>query len=224
MDFIQYVQNISDICGFQTLIDRLKIPSTKRICLIGSKRNYPNEDQSKRSASIQEFINQESGLANNIESEKWNSDFQPRPSTEKVQNCTKVDKTIQKEIVDIVFNEIMKTKLYLKEFGEKWNCGGKIPLQDLIKIIPHDKLIALKSESGGLKTLLKNKSQIFRVIAGIVDLRIPKKWSEKKSELEKLGDGKSKLSKIRFKETQCFFKDHHPDGCPLDDQDCSFKH
>lgn len=34
-DFINYVKTISEVCGFETAVDKLRIPSTKRISLIG---------------------------------------------------------------------------------------------------------------------------------------------------------------------------------------------
>lgn len=226
MDFIQHVNHISDVCGFHTKIDRLKIPSTKRICLIGSGRSYAADEQNDRCQSIQNFINQESGLTQeNAPNETWNNEFKPRSDVEKVQNCTKVDKAIVKEIIGIVFSELIKTKKYLKDFvRHNWNCGTKIPLRDLIQLIPRDKLVALKSECGGLQTLLKNHSQIFRVIGGMVELRIPMNVSERKRELERLAETKSKPTKIHFKQTACWFHLNHPDGCPFDDADCTFKH
>lgn len=220
MDFLCYAQQISDMCGFQTLIDRLKIPSTKRICLVGCKRTYPSDEQNKRCDQIQEFINTNSSSPETtIDANKWSNEFQPRSHIEKVQNCTTVDKGIQSDIVETVFHELMKKKRYLPELcNPDWNVGGKISLVDLAKNISKEKLKALKSECGGLQTLLKNRSQIFRVIGGVVELKIPSKWSDKKRELEAKGIG------INLKQKPCWFHHNHPDGCPLNENDCSFEH
>lgn len=222
MDFLNYAQEISDICGFKTQIDRLKIPSTKRICLIGSERNYGSDDQTDRDNQIQEFINMRSKCTSDASNDtnNWNNDFQPRSDVEKIQNCTKINRTIQNEIVDQVFAELMKKKRFLNDFGLKpnWNVGGKISLMDLAKIISPDKLKALKSECGGLQTLLKNHFQIFQVTQGVVEIRIPIKLSEKRRVLEAKG------REIQVKQKPCWFHQNHPDGCPLADEDCSFCH
>lgn len=220
MDFMNYAQEISDVCGFKTQIDRLKIPSTKRICLIGSERNYPADEQHNRETDIQKFINanSENVESKNVE-QNWNNDFRPRSDVEKVQNCSKIDRSIQNDIIERVFSELMRKKRYLNDLHHSnWNAGGKVLLVDLVKIIPSDKLMALKSECGGLQTLLKNHSQVFRVIQGTVELKIPLKLVEKKEEL------KAKGLEIQLKQKPCWFRDNHPDGCPLADDDCSFKH
>lgn len=223
MDFLCYAQKISDVCGFKTLIDRLKIPSTKRICLIGSERNYPSDEQNQRCDDIQEFINASSGSSDAVtgqqQTDKWNNEFQPRSNIEKIQNCTTVDKGIQNSIVETVFYELIKKKRYLPDSCmPNWNLGGTISLNDLVKIISKEKLKALKSECGGLQTLLRNRSQIFRVHGGVVELKVPTKWNDKKRELKARG------IEIDTRYKPCFFHHNHPDGCPLSENDCSFVH
>lgn len=216
MDFLSYTQQISEICGFRTKIDRLKIPSTKRICLIGYERNYLPTEQTTKDAEIQKFIN---ANQSNIANDNWHQDFQPRSDVEKVQNCTKVDKNIQNDIIEIVFGELIKKKRYCSSAPKpNWNIGGRISLNDLVKLLPSDKLKALKSECGGLQTLLKNHSQVFHVANGTVEIRLPIKWSDKKRELEAKG------VKIQLKAKKCWFHSKHPDGCPLPDDECSFVH
>lgn len=171
MDFLSYAKQISDVCGFRTHIDHLKIPSTKRICLIGYERIYSPDEQNARGCQIQEFIDAHSvngtkTAAAAATDGNWNNDFQPRSETERVQNCTKINKNIQNEIVEQVFNQLIAKKRYLTDPQQQsnWNLGGKVSLNDLASQLPRDKLKALKSECGGLQTLLKNHSQIFRVV------------------------------------------------------------
>lgn len=225
MDFLGYAKEISDVCGFRTHVDRLKIPSTKRICLVGYERTYLPDEQNARESQIQTFIDDHSenpaaaaaATPNGINN--WNNDFQPRSDTEKVQNCTKIHKSIQNEIVDRIFNRLLQKKRYSTVSEQpNWNLGGKVSLGDLAKLLTGDQLHALKSECGGLQTLLKNHSQIFRVINGVVEIKVPIKWNDKKRELEAKGID------IRIKQKKCWFHDHHPDGCPLKDNECSYVH
>lgn len=222
LDFLDYVRQISEICGFHTEMDRLKIPSTKRICLIGSKRLYNQSETEQYDRRINAFIEKESG--NTTSTDAWNADFKPRSNVEKIQNCTKINKSIEKEIIDIVFGHLIAKKRYVEYFTKPdWNFGGKIALVDLVKQIPKEKLKELKSECGGLQTLLKNNSQIFKVIRGIVEIRMPVRYCDRLKELEKQKTTTNR-NKFQFKQRPCWFLANHPDGCPFTADDCSFKH
>lgn len=36
-DFLEYIQEVGEVCGFEMTAEKLKIPSTKRVCLIGRR-------------------------------------------------------------------------------------------------------------------------------------------------------------------------------------------
>lgn len=226
-DFLDYIKKISKVCGYNCAVDRLKIPSTKRICFVGYKRKFPIDSQ-----IIQEFIDNESKAINNSpisgdkiidnSSSSWNKNFIPRSNIEPIQNCTKIDKTIEKEIVRIVFEEIIVKKRYLNDNDDlslkNWNIGGIVSLADVAAKIPKNKLLELKSECGGLQTLLRNNHQIFLVHKGTVQLRLPIKYSVR------LQQAQLQKKEFTFKEKPCWFKHYHPDGCPFTNEDCSFRH
>lgn len=206
--FMDYVVEISEKCGFRTEVDRLRIPSTKRICVIGFERTYEATEFQKFSNEIQSFIDERTKSGQDTD-----NDFKPREVLEKVRNCTLVDRSIVDNIVQIVFSAIMAKKRYLDDFPE-WNAGGIIQFSDLIKLIPQENLKKLKSECGGLQTLLKNNHQIFQVIQGKVQLKFPLKTTEKALENKNLV----------FKKKECWFLKNHPNGCPQKDEECCFKH
>ncbi|XP_055535521.1 probable tRNA (uracil-O(2)-)-methyltransferase [Wyeomyia smithii] len=224
-DFINYVEQISKVCGFQTAVDRLKIPSTKRICLVGSNRTYPESQSDVYRDNIQAFIKSRS----NSNSNEGNCllGFRPREYTEKVRNCTKVNRNVVDEIVGIAFNALIAKKRIACEFpGKVWNAGGTITISELVKMIDQDKLNHLKAECGGLQTLLKNNHQVFHVTNGCVQLRIPTKQGQNSKTAEELKKKvKRKNTKIvNLKERPCWHYVNHPDGCPFDEHDCKFKH
>lgn len=225
-DFLEYAKEISKICGFRTRIDRLKIPSTKRICLVGDRRQFSDNGQNEKNKFIQQFIDEKTGaVSTNKTTGAWNADFIPRPDVEKIQNCTKIDKNIEREIVETVFEQLISKKRFSDSFcNPHWNIGGKVSLADLVKNINKDKLKELKSECGGLQTLLKNNSQIFKVCGGVVEVRLPVKFSERVKEDEKRRSEKPNNTQYRYKSKACWFFTNHPDGCPFDDENCSFKH
>lgn len=234
-DFMAYAQQISSACGYDTQMDRLKIPSTKRICLIGYDRSRrEGVDFRKYGEDITAFIKRafESGgdQKNEGEDNQWSADFKPRNAVETVKNCTKLKRSVVVEIVDLVFREILRGECYDDSvFGGTWNVGTGVLLRELAGMLPLDKMKELKSECGGLQTLLRNHNQIFEVRGGEVRLRLPLTIEEKKIQLEKQkevkkggrgGTGKT----FHFQQTPCFFLAHHPNGCPLTVDTCSFKH
>lgn len=223
-DFLDYLQRINDACGFVAQIDRLKIPSTKRICLIGAKRSYPLEQQTEKAAAIRAFVQSESGSTGHSgDAANWIAGFTARPEVQKIQNCTLVDKSIRDFIVDLVFGAVISKKRFLSEYrNATWNAGGIIELAHLATIIPRDKLLALKSECGGLQTLLRNNGHIFCVTNGNVQLRLPVHWTERKIAYER--NARAKRKPFTIKQMPCWFNANHPDGCPLPDADCSYTH
>lgn len=98
-----------------------------------------------------------------------------------------------------------------------WSNGKTVELSEVIKIIPKDKLKALKSECGGLQTLLKNNHHIFKVQSGTVQLRHPKT-------IEEVYNSQNKTKYVKIQQRPCWFYNNHPQGCPLTDLQCSFLH
>ncbi|XP_058463807.1 probable tRNA (uracil-O(2)-)-methyltransferase [Malaya genurostris] len=226
-EFLSYVQQISDVCGFHTAIDRLKIPSTKRTCLIGSGRTYAENKFEMHCKNIQTFIDSRINISRETDG-NWSSTFKPRESVEKVKNCTKIDRNVIDQIVRIVFETLIAKKRIAAEFPDKqWNAGGTVSISDLVNLIPQDNLNSLKSECGGLQTLLKNNHQIFQVLNGHVQLRIPTKQGESSKsavEMQKRAKKQKNPRLVNLKERPCWFYGHHPDGCPFDESECKFKH
>uniref|UniRef100_A0A182QM27 tRNA (uracil-O(2)-)-methyltransferase n=1 Tax=Anopheles farauti TaxID=69004 RepID=A0A182QM27_9DIPT len=233
-DFLNYVTKIANVCGFHVATDRLRIPSTKRTCLVGSSRIYAESEHEKQDEQLKAFINERSKPSKETETptdgvsthEQWSAGFKPRENTEKVRNCTKIDRSVVDKIVMIVFGELLAKRHIPSELSERnWNAGGMITLEALVKTIPQEHLAALKAECGGLQTLLRNNHQIFRVEAGTVQLRIPTKLSETMDvAVERKMKKVKNFKPINFKQRLCWFFANHPDGCPLDERDCRFNH
>lgn len=217
-DFLEYMIEISEVCGFNTKVDRLKIPSTKRCAIIGIDRTWKENELTKRCSDVETFIDERIRPIKCDDS--WNLKFKPRDSVEKVQNCTQIDKDIQQKITKLIFDHLLLKKRFVNDFvSTTWNFGGIVALNDLAQIIPTELLKELKSECGGLQTLLRNNHQIFQVQQGKVQIRRPLSQSERK--LEQTGQ---KGKPFIFKQKECWFRSFHPDGCPFTDEDCTFKH
>ena len=106
----------------------------------------------------------------------------------------------------------------------KWNAGGCISLNQISSLINPSLLVQLKSECGGLQTLLRNHNYIFVVKGGNVRLRCPL--------YDDISVGKRKKRKHnsnndinKFRKTKiCWLFDNHPQGCPVASKDCVWAH
>ncbi|XP_053676478.1 probable tRNA (uracil-O(2)-)-methyltransferase [Anopheles nili] len=237
-DFLNYANEIARVCGFCVKMDRLRIPSTKRTCIIGDERTYSEAEFDIQDTTIKSFISDRTKLVSSVELKQrentttdsttasWSTNFKPRESVERVRNCTKIDRTVVDKIVMVVFKELLAKRRVLPEHSERnWNAGGTITMEALVKLIPQEYLLLLKAECGGLQTLLRNNHQIFRVENGAVQLRIPSKMSEAMDAALKRKLQKNKNFKpINFKQRECWFFVNHPDGCPLMENECRFSH
>lgn len=223
-DFLMYVKQISEESGFETHIDRMRIPSTKRICLVGRRRTYDADEWTSVKTRINKLI--VDGCRRSVELEKnvsdvhcdneWVANFKPREATERVRNCTQLEEQLVQEIVSLTAEHLLAKRRLLPhptQPNRNWNAGGHATLAEIVPLIGASKLRQLKNECGGLQTLLKNHHQVFRVEKGQVSLRTPIRLSET-----------VKNDKIKVKCKPCWFFHHHPDGCMLEDSDCAFKH
>lgn len=221
-EYMNYVKKICEECGFETDMDKLRIPSTKRICLIGRGRTYPEENTEVREAAIRSLIEarccEHSGEKNSDNS--WSVGFKPREVLERVRNCTKLDRGLISEVISLVAENLLNKRRLIEVQGsdEKWNAGGQLELSEIAALLPQDTLKEMKSECGGLQTLLRNNGEVFQVVEGKVQFRVPGSVTvatRKKKQSNK---------KLTIKSKPCWFYLNHPNGCPLNDETCNYKH
>lgn len=233
--YLNFVREVGEVCGFTVQEDTLRIPSTKRVCFIGKTRNYKPEEKDLIDDKIANYINIRStassisGTDGNPPAKKqktgevWSEGFTPRPSEEKSRNCKSVDSGTVSHIVQTVFDVLLEStecETRQLEDGRVWRKGGKKALSDVVKLFDKDVLKQLKSECGGLQTLLRNHNSVFNVSGGAVQLR-DLTLDEPYSKHSKL----AKRDKSQyFKTMQCWFYSNHPDGCPRTAQKCHFAH
>jgi len=201
-DYLDWLEQMGDEAGFQVEEDRMRIPSTKRVCLVGKQKGNGNVD-------LEQIVSSYTG------------NFVPREKVEKVRNCSQVDKVVVGNIVDKVVNMCLQTENYIQAQGRKWNCGGKIQLCSVATSLVEQgvELNRLKAECGGLQTLFRNHHFIFVVEKGMVRLRIPGTDQPRNRRGKPPADNSA-----RFKTKPCWHHHHHPQGCPLLDIDCQWSH
>ncbi|XP_034020476.1 probable tRNA (uracil-O(2)-)-methyltransferase [Thalassophryne amazonica] len=238
-EYINFIAEVSRVSGFNTEEDCLRIPSTKRVCLVGKSRNYEVSDEAQAEhrraryiqsrqptgrVTVQEPDIQNSaeccnGLADGTTRNEWEAGFQPREKVETVRNCATLPRDLTDSVVLQVAHALLK--MTLNEDGassNEWNHGGSLSVSEVAGLLEHKTLRLLKKECGGLQTLLKNSYQVFRVEGGRVRIR---DWRDCKTRV----DVKRKpVTPGDLKTRPCWFYTHHPQGCPLQDEDCKFAH
>lgn len=211
-DYLNYVSQLGNKCGFDMEEDKLRIPSTKRICFVGRQLL-------QKSCVV--------NITNVLDSEQ--GQFLARPTEETVRNCTQVDKTVVQDIVDIVVKVLLTKKRLVDSSSEvllhplavpDWNAGGVVTMADLsTSLLPANHLTKLKNECGGLQTLLRNHNHIFVVGKGTVRLRCPA------TDSHHVGKRKVNQNIQEFKKKKlCWFHENHPQGCPIKPDNCMWAH
>ena len=96
-EYLRFVQDVGRTCGYQAEEDRMRIPSTRRTCFVGTIRpDEANWDDLMRAKT--ELI---ASSGRRGESSETATEFRPRPAVELVRNCTRVDRSIQDRLVDL---------------------------------------------------------------------------------------------------------------------------
>lgn len=196
-DYMEYVKKISKICGFETKVDKLRIPSTKNICFVG----YANDvlDKDTKTKEIEEFIKKRS-----------ENKFTARNKTEQVRNCTQLDKNLVNKIVFHIVHQLLnEANVIKKNNGEEWNRGTSRSILSICQSLAQKDLKQLKKECGGLQTLLRNHRYLFIVEKGNVKLRLPYSFSE-------VGG--------KYRSKPCWYFRNHPNGCLLSAEECACMH
>lgn len=241
-EYIDFIAEVSQVCGFSTEEDCLRIPSTKRVCLVGKSRNYQLSDELDLEQQRAHYIHSRcaapgvivqrsdisndedccngNGSCNSTPGSSWGAGFLPRERVETVRNCG----GLPRDFVDGVVLQVANVLLGMTaDDGEGtrsgWNQGGSLSVSEVAGLLGQETLQLLKKECGGLQTLLRNNHQVFRVEGGRVYIR---DWRERKP---LRADAKRKpVAPGALKTRLCWFHAHHPQGCPLQPENCAFAH
>ncbi|NXN26085.1 TRM44 methyltransferase, partial [Nycticryphes semicollaris] len=256
-EYLDFVAQVGFVCGFHVEEDCLRIPSTKRVCLIGKNRTYPPTECGLIDRRITQYINNrqtcavvtrdrsagfnhkddfdvgketgseppenETQTAGTI----WMPGFQPREKVEQIRNCASLPRDFVDDVVLSVANLLLHATPPQSSSNTNggitntWNQGESLSLKEVAEHLNKETLKRLKSEYGGLQTLLKNNHQVFEVLNGRVHIR---DWRKEKPSRKTKPEVKRRLSAEAFKTRLCWFFLHHPDGCSLPSESCPYAH
>lgn len=248
-EYLDFVAEVGLACGFRVEEDCLRIPSTKRVCLIGKSRTYSPAGEVSMEEQRTQYINSRRGrpasppgeapappppqaagaAAGGAEApadQLWLPGFQPREKAERLRNCA----TLPRDFIDQVVLQVahllldgerVNTASAPSGSSKAWNRGGSLSLAEVARELDREMLQRLKRECGGLQTLLRNNHQVFEVLNGRVHIR---DWREEKPQPQPHPEAKRRLCSDAFKTRVCWFYSHHPDGCALPSDGCPFAH
>lgn len=210
-EYLRFVAHVGETCGYRTDEDRMRIPSTRRTCFVGRTAQRTADEWRLVASAKSALIG-------------GGSHFQPRSAVEPVRNCTRVDRTILNRIVELTVKNLLAAG---SPAPGQWNAGGTLDLAELVRLIAEEftDFHKLKSECGGIQTLLRNHSHIFVVEKGTARLRSPLELSAQQwRSLQKPNNKKLKTQETPGKTKACWFFQRHPDGCPLTSDTCRYLH
>ncbi|XP_058579186.1 probable tRNA (uracil-O(2)-)-methyltransferase isoform X2 [Neofelis nebulosa] len=201
-EYLDFVTEVGLACGFHVQEDCLRIPSTKRVCLIGKRRTYPPTGEAPM------------------------DEQRTREKAERVRNCAALPRDFVDQVVLQVGHLLLDAERPCAGSApsgslKAWNRGGSLSLADVASGLDGETLRRLKRECGGLQTLLKNNHQVFEVRSGRVHLR---DWREERLRKQRQPEARRRLFSEAFKTRLCWFFSHHPDGCALPSDCCPFAH
>ena len=240
---IYFYVKVGQTCGYQMEEDRLKIPSTKRICFVG-RRRIINEDlvKTKIKTMVQQEEQQKRSNISTTDSSHINKKlktdeelFSPRPADIAVRNCSQISRSTSEKIVSIVVERCLETKKPLSDILNSqwemepvnldWNMGRSVSLGELASNISPNLLKELKNGCGGLQTFLRNNNFIFIVEKGCVRLRCHATDASEVGKRKKNIKSKSTAQlDCHRKRKLCWFFQNHPQGCPVSKESCHWAH
>lgn len=177
------------------------------------KRNTSNEEGEIRAVDNDEKGEHKAKRLKSDEKEdadKWMKVVKTRETKEVVRNCTQIKKSIVQTIVNIIVDCLLSKQLGC---NSSWsdNNDYQIPLKVIIKAIQarDGKLLReLSKQNGGIKTLMRNKHEIFLLVKDNVQFRKPA----------------VRVRNEYWKSKPCWFQLNHPFRCSLSSDECSFIH
>ncbi|OTF69601.1 hypothetical protein BLA29_006789, partial [Euroglyphus maynei] len=243
--YIDFLEHLCYQFGFaQCERDKLRIPSTKRICLICTGRSYSMSLISDKNIinDDQNFSKQQQQNDKSIESE-WkqkrreivrhslqkrrqydkNQQKRLRETKEPVRNCTRIDQNIKQEII----SRLSKALISLVNNEKDAYDGSSLSFQEAMALLDDDNddedrdriRKHLKNQCGGLQTFIRNHKFIFTIRNGRIQFQTIDYL--RSSICKQNNNDEIQMKKLK---KNCWFYENHPRGCPLSANECRFRH
>ncbi|ODN01750.1 putative tRNA (uracil-O(2)-)-methyltransferase [Orchesella cincta] len=208
-NYIEYTCTIGDKYGYQPTLEKLRIPSTKNICLVGldCSRRF---EEGILSARVEDVISQ----LNSGDQGNPLSKFVPRTVESAMENPV-LEPRVAIAIVEKIFGLLVKPWNETVH-GDEWYTGREdLTFAEITNALSIEEREMLKGKGRGLRTLVKSNRHLLMMNGNIIKLRMP--------DANDIGNVRTS-SRDKIKSRDCYFKTNHPQGCPLPDNLCSYRH
>lgn len=244
--YIDFLERLSYQFGFaRCQRDKLRIPSTKRICLICTGRTYSmslisnnniNDDgdqnfSKQNDKSIESEWQQKRRQIVRNSLQKQNDPNQRkrlRETKEPVRNCTRIDQNIKQEIISRLSNALISLANNEKDPYD----GSSLSFQEAIDLLDSnnpnndsddkDRIRKhMKNQCGGLQTFIRNHKFIFTIRNGRIQFQTIEYLRICNQNI--VDNNQNDVQMMKTKK-DCWFYQNHPRGCPLSANECRFRH
>ncbi len=235
-DYLNFIREVGQLAGFRVAEDRMRIPSTKRVCFVGrpATTSEDGEGYVERTQRLLAYLHASQPDVIATTATTLSKEFKPRERLERVRNCTQLDRALVRGIVSQVVDMCLaaadeRRQVVVAASGNStWNAGGSLALDVVAARLAQSgwDLSRLKAECGGLQTLLRNHHAVFTVRGGAVRLRVPGEDAATAAAGRRTAPKQraNAAAVSRLKTKACWHFVHHPDGCPLTSETCSWLH
>uniref|UniRef100_A0A5K3FVZ0 tRNA (uracil-O(2)-)-methyltransferase n=1 Tax=Mesocestoides corti TaxID=53468 RepID=A0A5K3FVZ0_MESCO len=206
-EYVAYLQGSFETCGFVPEVDILRIPSTKRLCIIGRELRETTIGWEKRKENVEAMVLSECG-----------TQFKPRErDAGQSVGCLSAE---EREIIGMkVFKRLLQlcppSEVIQTYDGRRWNPGGCLSLKEASQMIDPTLLAKMKLFKGGLQAVLRSQHQTFMVTGAGIRLRFD---PSRQHQIDSVKSDKPRKTK------RCWMEANHPDGCPYPPSLCYFAH
>ncbi|KAI0231733.1 putative tRNA (uracil-O(2)-)-methyltransferase [Lamellibrachia satsuma] len=220
----EFVRNVGETCGFHVQEDTLRIPSTKRVCFVGSRRIYTKGSLEEKCCQIQAYIDSRCQKKEST----MNCDLPTIPCATRPSDISADAAVTRDKPKDMVQGQTWAEYFQVRSRTEKsHNCIGV------------DKDVTERIVGRVFEELLADPAAEVRTFAdapgmpgcsGVVsicgtgheqvNITSTKMTKKKRKGNSARSKDPAQVTKIKL----CYFHAHHPNGCQLQTQLCRFAH
>ncbi|XP_063780248.1 probable tRNA (uracil-O(2)-)-methyltransferase isoform X2 [Pseudophryne corroboree] len=253
-EYLDFVTEIGAQCGFNVEEDCLRIPSTKRVCLIGETRRYSPLEEAQVDERRAQYIashsadstsdNTDSRLCDGhtdttngeestddlkAEHSSWIPGFRPRDKVEQIRNCV----LLPRDFIDQVVLQVAQLLLSSNTEEEKDIVhDGASSTWNRGRCLPLREVAEVLDR----ETLQRLKNECgglqtllrnnHQVFQVMNSTVSIRDWSQETqtASSKHRTEAKKRLSADVLKTRLCWFYVHHPDSCPRAASNCPYAH